>query len=59
MRSGSAATLPASTTSHNVFRMSRDILGSSSTIGAAVTGVIREDDLDAFTGGPEYNLRWR
>lgn len=46
-------------TSHNVFRMTRDILGSSSTIGAAVTGVIRENDMDAFTGGPEYNLRWR
>jgi len=45
-------------TSYNVARVQRDIRGGSSTVGAIVTGVIRERSDDAFTGGVDYNLRW-
>jgi hypothetical protein len=44
-------------TSYNVARIQRDVRGSSN-IGAIVTGVVRERDADAFTGGFDYNLRW-
>ena len=44
-------------TSYNVFRIQRDIRGSSN-IGAIATGVVREKADDAFTGGFDYNLRW-
>ena len=43
-------------TVYNVGRIQRDIAGSN--IGIIGTSVIRERDLDAFTGGPDYNLRW-
>jgi hypothetical protein len=44
-------------TSYNVGRVQKD-LGGSSNIGLIATGVIREKDDDAFTGGFDYNLRW-
>jgi hypothetical protein len=45
-------------TSYNVARIQRDVMNGSSNIGAIVTGVIREQMDDAFTGGFDYNLRW-
>ena len=45
-------------TSYNVARIQRDVMNGSSNIGAIVTGVIREQTDDAFTGGFDYNLRW-
>ncbi|HUP38695.1 MAG TPA: DUF5916 domain-containing protein [Vicinamibacterales bacterium] len=37
-------------------RSAYDIKGSN--VGVIATSVVRERDLDAFTGGPDYNLRW-
>ena len=51
------STLIEPATSYNVFRIQRDIHGSSN-IGAIATGVIREKMDDAFTAGFDYNLRW-
>ena len=45
-------------TSYNVGRVQRDIFGGSSNVGAIGTAVVREKDLDAYTGGIDYNLRW-
>ena len=46
-------------TMYSVGRVQRDILKSSSNVGFVTTGVIRGDNqLDAFTGGPDYNIRW-
>jgi hypothetical protein len=45
-------------TSYNVGRVQRDILKGSSNIGAIGTAVMREKDLDAFTGGIDYTIRW-
>ncbi len=45
-------------TSYNVARVQRDVMHGSSNIGAIVTGVLREQMDDAFTGGFDYNLRW-
>ena len=45
-------------TSYNVARLQRDVMNGTSNIGAIVTGVIREQMDDAFTGGFDYNLRW-
>jgi hypothetical protein len=45
-------------TTYSVGRVQRDILGGSSNVGAIVTGVLREGDHDAFTGGPDFNIRW-
>ena len=45
-------------TSYNVARIQRDVMNGSSNIGAIVTGVLREQMDDAFTGGFDYNLRW-
>jgi len=45
-------------TSFNVGRVQRDIFGGSSNIGAIGTAVVREKDLDAYTGGIDYTLRW-
>ena len=44
-------------TSYNVVRVQKD-LGGNSNIGGLVTGVLREQIEDAFTGGFDYNLRW-
>lgn len=43
-------------TIYNVGRLQRDIRGSN--IGVIGTSVVRDRDFDAFTGGPDYNLRW-
>jgi Domain of unknown function (DUF5916)/Carbohydrate family 9 binding domain-like len=46
-------------TMYSVGRVQRDILHASSNVGGIVTGVVRGDgQLDAFTGGPDYNIRW-
>ena len=45
-------------TSYNVGRVQRDILGGSSNVGAIATGVVRQGDASAFTGGGDYHLRW-
>jgi hypothetical protein len=45
-------------TSYNVARVQRDVMNGSSNVGAIVTGVLREQMDDAFTGGFDYNLRW-
>ena len=43
-------------TFYSVGRLQRDIRGSN--VGVVTTAVVREKDLDAFTGGPDYNIRW-
>jgi hypothetical protein len=45
-------------TLYSVGRVQRDILGATSNVGAIATAVIREKDLDAFTGGGDFNIRW-
>jgi Domain of unknown function (DUF5916)/Carbohydrate family 9 binding domain-like len=45
-------------TSYNTVRLQRDVNKGTSNIGAIFTGVFREQDTDAFTGGVDYNLRW-
>ena len=42
----------------SVGRVQRDVLSGTSTVGAIATAVVREKDLDAFTGGGDYNIRW-
>jgi hypothetical protein len=44
-------------TSYNVARIQRDVRGGSN-VGLIATGVVRRDDLDAFAGGGDYNMRW-
>ncbi len=46
-------------TSYSVGRVQRDILGGSSNVGAIGTAVVREQSTDAFTGGVDYNIRWK
>ena len=45
-------------TFYSVGRVQRDVLQGTSTLGAMATTVVREKDLDAFTGGGDYNIRW-
>jgi hypothetical protein len=45
-------------TTYAVGRVQRDILRGSSNVGAIATAVVRQGDHDAFTGGPDYNIRW-
>jgi hypothetical protein len=45
-------------TSYNVARVQKDILGGSSNVGGLVTGVVRDQDFDAYTGSMDYTLRW-
>jgi hypothetical protein len=45
-------------TMYSVGRVQRDILNGTSNVGAIATAVVREKDLDAFTGGGDFNLRW-
>jgi hypothetical protein len=45
-------------TMYGVGRMQRDVLNGTSNIGAIGTVVIRQGDLDAFTSGGDFNLRW-
>ena len=39
-------------------RVQRDVLKGTSNVGAIATAVVREKELDAFTGGGDYNIRW-
>jgi hypothetical protein len=45
-------------TSYNVARVQKDLFGGSSNIGGLGTAVMREGDLDAYTGSVDYSLRW-
>lgn len=45
-------------TSYNVGRVQKDILGGSSNIGGLGTAVLREGDVDGYTGSIDYSLRW-
>jgi len=45
-------------TLYSVGRVQRDILHATSNVGAIATGVMREQDLDAYTAGGDYNIRW-
>ena len=45
-------------TSYNVARVQKDIRGGSSNIGGHATAVLREADVDAYTGSFDYSLRW-
>lgn len=44
-------------TSYNVARIQRDLTGGS-TVGGSGTAVLREQDLDAYTGAIDYTVRW-
>ena len=44
-------------TSYNVARLQRDV--GASNVGVIGTAVLREKYADAFTGGVDYNLRWK
>jgi hypothetical protein len=46
-------------TSYNVVRMQRDLFNATSNVGGVFTGVMRDNDKDAYTGGVDYNFRWR
>ncbi len=43
---------------YSVGRVQRDVMNGRSTVGALATAVVRQKDLDAFTGGGDYNFRW-
>jgi hypothetical protein len=45
-------------TSYNVARVQKDIRSGSSNIGGLFTGVVRQNDFDAFTASTDYSLRW-
>lgn len=45
-------------TSYNVARVQKDLFGGSSNIGGLGTAVLREGDVDAYTGSIDYSLRW-
>jgi hypothetical protein len=45
-------------TSYNVARVQKDLFGGSSQIGGLGTAVMREGDVDAYTGSVDYSLRW-
>ncbi len=45
-------------TMYGVGRIQRDLLHGTSTVGAMATSVVREQDLDAFSGGADFRLRW-
>lgn len=44
-------------TSYNVGRVQRDVRGGS-TVGGSATAVLREQDVDAYSGSIDYNVRW-
>lgn len=44
-------------TSYNVARVQKD-LPAGSTVGGSGTAVLREQDLDAYTGAVDYTVRW-
>ena len=45
-------------TLYGVGRLQRDIMGGTSNVGAIATAVVRDEDLDAFTAGGDFNIRW-
>ena len=45
-------------TMYSVARVQRDIMGATSNVGAIATSVVRDKDLDAFTAGGDFNIRW-
>lgn len=45
-------------TSYNVGRIQKDIFGGSSNVGGLGTAVLRDGDVDAYTGSVDYSLRW-
>ena len=45
-------------TSYNVARVQKDLFSGSSNIGGLGTAVMREGDVDAYTGSVDYSLRW-
>jgi hypothetical protein len=45
-------------TSYNVGRIQKDLFRGSSNIGGLGTAVLRNGDLDAYTGSIDYSLRW-
>lgn len=45
-------------TSYNVGRVQKDILGGSSNIGGLGTAVLREGDVDGYSGSIDYSVRW-
>ncbi len=44
-------------TSYNVGRVQRDVRGGS-TLGGSGTAVLRENDVNAYSGAVDYNIRW-
>lgn len=46
-------------TNHFVGRIQQDLLGGNSTAGVLVTAVNRKDAASAYTGGFDWNLKWR
>ena len=44
-------------TSYNVARVQKDLTGGS-TVGGSSTAVVREKDLDAYSGALDYTVRW-
>jgi hypothetical protein len=44
-------------TSYNVGRVQKDLRGGS-TVGGSGTAVLRDQDLDAYTGSGDFTLRW-
>jgi hypothetical protein len=45
-------------TSYNVGRVQKDLFSGSSNIGGLGTAVLRDGDVDAYTGSIDYSLRW-
>jgi Domain of unknown function (DUF5916) len=45
--------------SYNVGRIQKDLFRGSSNIGGHGTAVLRDNDLDAYTGSIDYSLRWK
>lgn len=45
-------------TSYNVARVQKDLFRGSSNVGGLFTGVMRNNDFDAYTGSGDYSLRW-
>ncbi|MEO7157000.1 MAG: DUF5916 domain-containing protein, partial [Vicinamibacterales bacterium] len=55
---GEAERLIEPMTSYNVGRIQKDLFAGSSNLGGLGTAVLRNGDLDAFTGSVDYSLRW-
>jgi hypothetical protein len=46
-------------TSYNVGRVQRDLFRGISNVGLIGTAVLRDQDVDAYTGGGDYSFRWK